>query len=64
MKFTSFYISYLTSLLLLLTQILRLIYLLVFISALPMTTAVSSERPFPSRISVNLLIVTSVLKFH
>ena len=47
MKFTSFYISYLTSLLLLLTQIPRLIYLLVFISALPMTTAVSSERPFP-----------------
>ena len=47
MKFTSFYISYSTSLLLLLTQIPRLIYLLVFISALPMTTAVSSERPFP-----------------
>ena len=47
MKFTSFYISYSTSLLLLLTQIPWMIYLLVFISALPMTTAVSSERPFP-----------------
>ena len=47
MKFTSYYISYSTSLLLLLTQIPWMIYLLVFISALPMTTAVSSERPFP-----------------
>ena len=41
------YISYWTSLLLLLSQIPLIIYLLVFISALPMTIAVSSERPFP-----------------
>ena len=39
--------SYLTSLLLLLTKLPLLIYLLVFISALPMAIAVSSERPFP-----------------
>jgi uncharacterized Zn finger protein (UPF0148 family) len=47
MHLLSFYISYLTSLLLLLMQIPMLIYLLVFISALPTTIAVASERPFP-----------------
>ena len=42
-----FLFSYWTTLLLLLTQLPLLIYILVFISALPMTFAASSERPFP-----------------
>ena len=42
-----FLFSYWTTLLLLLTQLPLLIYILVFISALPMTFATSSERPFP-----------------